>query len=233
MTIPDVPIKDEALLSAALRHRSAVDGNIEQSYERLEFFGDSILGMIIAEYLYEHFPSWDQGKLSKAKATVVQEAPLAETALKLGLENYIELSTSEAAAGGATRASILADVFEALIGALYIEQGFSMTRWFVLEHLHPYLQQVAMGDIGTRDYKSRLQEVAQARWRKTPTYRLTGERGESHERAFEMEILLDGEVMGKGFGKSKKEAEQEAARDALEMIARYDSQRGHKTQDKV
>lgn len=233
MSLVDVPIKDEALLKLALRHRSAVDGSVALSYERLEFFGDSVLGMVIAEYLYEHFPEWDQGMLSKAKATIVQEAPLAETALKLGLDQRVELAPSEVAAGGNLRASILADVFEAVIGALYLEQGFQMTRWFILEHLQPYLVQVAMGDIGTRDYKSRLQEVAQARWRKTPVYRLVCEKGEAHDRAFEMNILLDGEVMGTGRGKSKKEAEQAAAKDAIEMIERYDLQRSPRSEEKV
>lgn len=233
MNKPDVPIKSEKLLALALRHRSAVEGDVCESYERLEFFGDSILGMIIAEYLYEHFPEWDQGKLSKAKATIVQEAPLAETAHKLGLDRSIEMSQSELSTGGAQRASVLADVLEAVIGAIYIEQGFPVARWFVLEQLHPYLQQVALGEIGSRDYKSRLQEVAQARWRRTPTYRLVGERGEAHDKAFEMEILLDGEVMGTGFGRSKKEAEQSAARDALEMIERHDLQRPPKPSQRV
>ncbi len=195
------------------------------SYERLEFFGDSVLGMIIAQHLYEHFPHWDQGMLSKAKATIVQEGPLAEAAGRLGLENHIEVSGAERVAGGHARPSVLADVFEAVIGALYLEQGMAITRWFVLEHLHPNLEGVARGEVGTHDYKSRLQEVAQARWRSTPAYRVVTERGDAHEKAFQMEVLLDDEVMGVGWGRNKKEAEQSAAKEALELIQRVEALR--------
>jgi ribonuclease-3 len=184
----------------------------------LEFFGDSILGMIIAEFLYEHFPNWDQGMLSKAKATVVQEAPLAEAATKLGLHEFIEVSASERIAGGLVRPSILADVFEAIVGAIFLEQGMAIAKWFVLEHLHPYIEQITRGEVGVGDYKSRLQEVAQAKWRKTPLYRIASEQGFQHEKTFAIEVVLDGEVMGFGTGRSKKEAEQAAAKDALELI---------------
>lgn len=181
--------------------------------------------MIIAEYLYEHFPNWDQGVLSKAKATIVQELPLAEAALKLRLDEFMEVAPSERLADNQIRPSILADAFEAIVGALYIEQGLAITKWFVLEHLHPYLEQVARGEVGVSDYKSRLQEVAQAKWRKTPLYRIISERGFAHEKTFSIEVILDGEVMGAGCGRSKKEAEQAAAKDALELISRAESYR--------
>src|SRR5579884_3706084 len=101
-------------------HRSFAQDSVADSYERLEFFGDSVLGLIIAQYLYEHHPDWDQGMLSKAKSSVVQESPLAEAALKIGLDKQLELSLSEESTGGRTRASILADAFEAIIGAVYL-----------------------------------------------------------------------------------------------------------------
>lgn len=219
------------MLQLALKHRSVASESVADSYERLEFFGDSVLGMIIAEYLYSHFPNWDQGVLSKAKATVVQEAPLAEAAQRLGLEQFMEVAPSERLPDGSVRASLLADAFEAIVGALFLEQGLPITRWFVLEHLHPYLQGVSRGEVATGDYKSRLQEVAQARWRKTPIYRISAEKGYAHEKTFAIEVVLDGEVMGSGTGKSKKEAEQSAAKDALELIDRAEAFRQTRQKD--
>ena len=225
---PNIPIQNEALLKMALRHRSATENPISDSYERLEFFGDSVLGMVIAQYLYEHFPEWDQGVLSKAKATIVQEQPLADAALRLGLDAYIEVSPQEAIAGAKTRASILADVFEAIIGGLYLEQGLNIARWFVLEHLHPNLTQVSRGEVAAGDFKSKLQEIAQARWKSTPTYQVRSERGESHEKSFEVIVVLDSEMMGVGFGRNKKEAEQMAAKEAIDLIERVESYRSVK-----
>lgn len=229
MHLPNVPIKDEGLLRMALRHRSATDNPISDSYERLEFFGDSVLGMIIAQYLYEHFPEWDQGVLSKAKATIVQEQPLADAAMRLGLDAHIEVSPQEAAAGAMSRASILADVFEAIIGGLYLEQGLNIARWFVLEHLHPNLNQVSRGEVAAGDFKSKLQEVAQARWKSTPTYQVRSERGEAHEKMFEVAVVLESETMGIGLGRNKKEAEQMAAKEAIDLIERVESYRSSKT----
>jgi ribonuclease-3 len=215
-----IPLRDEELFAIAMRHRSAAEDVVHDSYERLEFFGDSVLGLIVAQYLYEHHPDWDQGMMSKAKASVVQEGPLAESALRLGLDRFIELSGSEEATGGRARPSILADVMEAVIGAVYLESGLEKARWFVLELLHEYLMQVSGGNVSPNDHKSRLQELAQAIWRKTPTYKVAGESGHSHERRFTVHVLFDDEVMGEGVGRSKKEAEQLAAQDALDLIER-------------
>jgi ribonuclease III len=215
-----IPLKDDKVFKLALRHRSAAEDSIADSYERLEFFGDSVLGLVVAQYLYEHHPNWDQGMLSKAKSSVVQEGPLAETALKLGLDKFLELSQSEEFTGGRSRPSILADVLEAIIGGIYLESGLETARWFILEQLHPYLQQVSTGDVNPHDFKSKLQEVAQAIWRKTPTYRIARELGVAHDKKFAVQVLFDDEVMGEGSGRSKKEAEQEAAKDALELIER-------------
>ncbi len=215
-----IPLKNHALFDLAMNHRSAVDDVIRDSYERLEFFGDSVLGLVVAQYLYEHHPDWDQGMMSKAKASVVQEGPLAETALRLGLDEFIVLSPSEEATGGRTRPSILADVFEAVIGGIYLESGMEKARWFVLEQLDPFLMQVSCGDVSPNDYKSKLQEVAQASWRKTPIYRVLRESGHAHEKRFLVQVLFDDEVMGEGTGRSKKEAEQAAAQEALDLIER-------------
>jgi ribonuclease-3 len=219
LTIPRlIPLRSQELFRIAMTHRSAAANPVEDSYERLEFFGDSVLGLVIAQYLYEHHPDWDQGKLSKAKSSVVQENPLAETALRLGLEEHLILSASEEATGGRTRPAILADVFEACIGAIYLESGLEVARWFVLEQLHGYLNYVSEGDVNPYDFKSKLQEFAQAVWKRTPIYRIVEETGYSHERRFVVQVLFDHEVMGEGSGRSKKEAEQSAAKAALDLI---------------
>ncbi|MEZ0325823.1 MAG: ribonuclease III [Fimbriimonas sp.] len=215
-----IPLKSEQLFAVAMRHRSAAPNPIPDSYERMEFFGDSVLGLIVAQYLYEHHPDWDQGMLSKAKSSVVQEAPLAEVALKLGLDQYVEISVGEETTGGRQRPSILADVLEAIIGAVYLESGLEVARWFVLEQMHPYLMRVSSGDVNPNDYKSKLQEIAQAIWRKSPIYRIVRESGFSHDKRFQVQVIFDDEVIGDGTGRSKKEAEQDAAREALEAIER-------------
>jgi ribonuclease-3 len=215
-----IPLKSEDLFQLAMCHRSAAENPVPDSYERLEFFGDSVLGLVIAQYLYEHHADWDQGMLSKAKSSVVQEAPLAEVALKLGLDEHMVLSSGEESTGGRRRPSILADVLEAIIGAIYLESGLEVARWFVLEQLHPYLMRISTGDVNPNDYKSKLQEVAQAIWRKSPVYRVVRETGYAHDKRFEVQAVFDDEVIGEGTGRSKKEAEQDAARDALEVIER-------------
>lgn len=215
-----IPLRNEQMFKLAMSHRSGTTEPVSESYERLEFFGDSVLGLVIAQYLYEHHPTWDQGMLSKAKSSVVQEGPLAETALKLGLDAHIELSPSEEATGGRTRPSILADVFEAVIGAVYLESGMEVARWFVLEQLHQYLTMVSGGDVSPHDHKSKLQEVAQATWRKTPQYRIERESGVAHDRKFTVQVLIGDVAIGEGAGRSKKEAEQAAAYDALQLIER-------------
>ncbi len=215
-----IPLRNEAQFKLAMCHRSNAADSVRDSYERLEFFGDSVLGLIIAQYLYEHHPDWDQGMLSKAKSSIVQEAPLAAQALKLGLDAHLSLSPSEEATGGRLRPSILADVLEAVIGAVYLENGLEAARWFVLEQLHDAIQTISSGDVNPLDFKSKLQEAAQAIWRKAPLYKVVGEHGASHEKRFHVQVIFDNEVMGEGYGRSKKDAEQAAAKDALDLIER-------------
>ncbi|MBX3097126.1 MAG: ribonuclease III [Fimbriimonadaceae bacterium] len=215
-----VPIKDERMFRMAMRHVSATNDPIHESYERLEYLGDAVLGLIIAQYLYENHPDWDQGIMSKARSSVVQEITLSEAALRMGLEQYIELSANEEQMGGRTRPAVLCDIFEAVIGAIYLESGFEKARWFALEQLQPYLRRVSTGDVNPHDFKSKLQETAQAIWRISPTYKVAAEKGAAHDRRFTVTVVFDNEVIGTGHGRSKKEAEQDAARDALEAIHR-------------
>ena len=216
----DIPLKEEALFILAMTHRSAADNSVRDSYERIEFYGDAVVGLVVAQYLYEHHAEWDQGMMSKARSSVVQEGPLAEAAVTLGLHEHLILSSGEEATGGRRRPSVLCDIFEALVGAITIESGLEKARWFVLEQLHPFLKRVSEGDVNPHDYKSKLQEIAQANWRKTPDYRVSRESGNEHERRFTVSVLLDNEVLGEGSGRSKKDAEQSAAKDALEVIER-------------
>lgn len=215
-----VPLKSEELFRMAMTHRSATADAVGESYERLEYLGDAVLGLIVAQYLYEHHPEWDQGVMSKARSSVVQETPLAETAQRLGLAECLVLSPGEESSGGRKRPSILCDIFEAAVGAVYLESGLEKARWFVLEQLDRYLLMVSAGDVSPHDHKSRLQEVIQQNWHQTPVYRVVREDGASHERRFAVQVLCEGEVMGEGMGRSKKEAEQSAALDALEAIER-------------
>ena len=215
-----IPLRDEGAFAMAMRHTSAAPNKVTDSYERLEFFGDSVLGLVVAQYLYERFPHWDQGMMSKAKSSVVQEAPLAEIALKLGFQDYLELSPGEEVTGGRQRASILADVVEAVFGAIYLESGLEVARWFILEQLDPYLSRVSGGDVNPDDFKSKLQEIAQGLWRKSPQYRVARETGTAHERRFVVEVVFDDQVIGEGIGRNKKEAEQAAAAEAIAVIKR-------------
>lgn len=224
-----IPIQSEKLFIKAMTHRSAAENSVEDSYERLEFYGDAVLGLIVAQYLYEHHPDWDQGIMSKARSSVVQENPLAETAKRLHLDELLILGPGEESTGGRERPSILCDIFEAVIGAIYIESGLEKARWFVLEQLNPYLKQVSAGDVSPHDHKSRLQEVAQAMWRQTPTYKISTENGQAHDRRFTVQVLFDNQVMGEGSGRSKKDAEQSAAKDALEVIERAQQSRNRDT----
>lgn len=215
-----IPLRSRDVFTLAMTHRSGAEADpVRCSYERLEFFGDSVLGLVIAQHLYEHFPHWDQGMLSKAKSSVVQEGPLAATALRLGLDKHLVLGLSEENTGGRVRPSILADVLEAVIGGIYLESGLEAARWFILEQLHDYLERVSGGDVNPDDHKSKLQEVAQSIWRRAPLYRISAETGHAHDKRFTVQVVVENEVMGEGEGRSKKEAEQAAAAAALQLIS--------------
>lgn len=209
-----IVVMDVARLERALTHRSATIDHPLDSNERMEFLGDSIVGLIVCEALYERFPSYSEGDLAKSKAYVVSETALADAALIMGLEEFLLLSDSEAATGGRRRRSILADAFEALIAAIYLDCGIEVARRVVLSALEDALRTAAT-EQHRRDYKSALQEVTQARNRRTPAYHILLETGQEHDKTFVAEALLDGEPIGRGNGKSKKEAEQAAAHDAL------------------
>ena len=210
-----VSIENSALWEQALTHRSYTEGDLAASNERLEFLGDAVLGLVIAEHLFHLFPHWDQGQLSKARASLVRESVLCEAAHRAGLPSLLRLSPAEEAAGGRERPSILSDTFEAVIAAIYLDRGYDAARHFILQHLQLELESLAQGKIPVQDYKSLLQERTQAWWRITPVYEVVEEYGSPHHKTFVVEVRLRDLTVGRGTGSSKKQAEQCAAAEAL------------------
>jgi ribonuclease III len=210
-----ISFPDKEMLRRAFTHRSCVQEGEDISNERLEFLGDSVLGAVIAEHLYDAYPGWSEGDLTRAKAAVVSEPALAVAARRLEIGKYLQLSKGEEQCGGRERSSILCGAFEAVIAALYLQNGMEKVREFILQSLAEPLQSVIRGDYN-KDYKTLLQEVVQENHRILPLYRVVEEQGPDHNKSFVVEVSLGGEILGAGTGKSKKEGEQAAAKQALE-----------------
>ena len=213
-----IEMRDYSLLQQALTHRSYLGEAAEaMSNERLEFLGDSILGTVVAEYLYAQFPDRPEGELAKAKAVAVSEPVLGESAKSLGLPEMILMSVGEETSGGRRRLSILADAFEALVAVIYLDCGLDAARQFILTALEPILIDIERKE-HNRDYKSLLQEHTQGLHKKAPQYIVIDEQGADHDKMFTVEARLEEKVLGCGEGKSKKQAEQAAALEALETL---------------
>ena len=187
------------------------------SNERLEFLGDAILNFIVTEKLYEEFPQLPEGELTEIRAALVCRDTLAELASSLKLGDLLLLGRGEEANGGRAKESNLANAMEALIGALYLDQGIAKARRFILRQLKPELEKIKAGKI-TPNYKALVQELIQGQKKPTPVYRLVEATGPDHSKQFTAEILVEGEALGKGVGKSKKVAESQAARAAWEKL---------------
>lgn len=209
-----VCFKDVLLLERALTHRSAAADGTHLSNERMEFLGDAIIGFVVCEHLYRQFPDHSEGELAKSKAFIVSENSLASAARDLGLQEFVKMSPGEASSGGRIRRSILSDTFEAVVGAIYLDSGIRSARRVVRKALKNIALQ-AEADQHRGDYKSSLQERTQAMFRTAPMYRVVGEIGQEHDKTFAVEAVLHQDVIGSGNGKTKKEAEQSAAHDAL------------------
>lgn len=211
-----VEFNDVDTLRHGLTHRSFL-GEVEgvESNERLEFLGDSVLGVIIAEHLYSMYHDRTEGELAKAKAVAVSEPILAQAAKDLKIDQFVLLSGGEEASGGRQRLSILSDTFEAVVAAIYLDLGLEATRKFVLRALSQILEDIDRKE-HIRDYKSLLQELTQSQFKKAPEYVVVEERGADHDKTFVVEARLDLKVLGSGMGKSKKQAEQAAALEALQ-----------------
>ncbi len=213
-------INDLDLLRDALTHRSYL-GEVSnaRSNERLEFLGDSVIGIVVAEYLFSKYPDRSEGELAKAKAVAVSEPILANAAKNLGLDQMILLSSGEESSGGRQRLSILSDAFEALVAVIYLDCGLETARQFVLRALENILIDIDRKE-HIRDYKSMLQELCQSLHKRPPKYRVVQEVGADHDKTFKVEVSLDKEKLGEGTGKRKKQAEQAAALMALQKLER-------------
>lgn len=211
--------KDIGLLDQALSHSSYIREKKEESIrdnERLEFLGDAFFDAVIGESLYKMHPQAEEGKLSKMRASIVCEQSLAGVAGRLRLADYILLGYGEEKNGGRTRASILADAAEAIVGAIYLDGGYEEARKFVIHAFDRELQDAKAGRIMNRDHKSALQELLQANGVHDIKYIPEKEEGPDHDKTFTVRLEVSGKVIARGTGKSKKGAEQEAARKALE-----------------
>lgn len=216
---------DISLLRVALTHSSYCNENRKRGFsvsnERSEFLGDSVLSVITAEFLFHRFPDADEGFLTRTRAALVCEDSLAVFANKLKLGDYMLFGKGEAVAtGGRHRKSTLADAFEALLAAIYLDGGMDAAKKFVLPYLKEMLE--AVSKTGTEDYKSRLQRIVQQTPEEVLTYVLVGEEGPPHDRTFSYEVYLNSNLLGKGKGRSKREAEQASAREALILLGELD-----------
>ncbi|MCL5774383.1 MAG: ribonuclease III [Firmicutes bacterium] len=209
------------LLDISLTHGSYAYESKKQGIhnERLEFLGDSVLGLVITHYLYEHFPSLEEGELARMKSSLVSAPILAEKAKFLDLGAYLKLGRGEEKAGGRVRSSILADTMEALMGAVYLDRGFKTTKNFILKLFQDDLETISSL---RKDYKTIIQEYFQHKYKALPEYIVTSEYGPAHKKNFTVELFFRRKKIGWGKGKNKKEAQQEAAKSALNQILARD-----------
>jgi len=214
--------RNPALLGEALSHSSYANEHRSahlNSNERLEFLGDSVLGFVTAEYLFAHHPDLPEGDLTRIRAALVCEQSLYEVAQKLGLGQYLKLGRGEEAGGGRERTSILADATEAIFAAVYLDGGIGEASALIHRVLLDAEREEVVEE-RRRDYKTALQELVQRQADQVLSYRMVGEQGPDHAKIFSAEVLLNGESVGSGSGHSKKEAEQAAAKAALQKLDR-------------
>jgi ribonuclease III len=208
---------DTSLMVQALSHRSwCAEAGEEPSNERLEFLGDAVLGLVVAEHCYRSYPEMSEGSLAKVRAAVVNTAVLAEVGAELGLGEVVLLGRGEDASGGRQKSSILANTTEAVIGAVYLDGGLGAAFRLVIRLLDSRISEAAVGP-GSEDFKTRLQEVVARQVRELPRYEVVG-RGPDHARSYTAQVFVAGEAVGEGRGRSKKDAEQAAARAAWAVL---------------
>jgi ribonuclease-3 len=215
-------LPDRAVALAAVTHKSYANEHRDEEVldnERLEFLGDAVIDLAVSQRLMERFPDAREGELSKMRASVVDEQGLADMARALDLGALLRLGRGEELTGGRRKASLLADAMEAVVAAVYLAAGLRPVLSLVDRFLGEAFARASEGTLD-RDFKTQLQELAQSRQRASPRYRVVAEVGPDHEKTFEVEVDLRGEVLGRGSGRSKKDAEQAAARVALEAVAR-------------
>ncbi|WP_040948621.1 ribonuclease III [Gorillibacterium massiliense] len=218
-TLLGIPFQDQVILRQAFTHSSYVNENrnsASRDNERLEFLGDAVLELTVSDYLFRKYPDRSEGEMTKLRASIVCEPSLVGFAERLDFGSFVLLGKGEEQTGGRTRPALLADVFESFIGALYLDQGLQAVRDFLDQHLFPHID--GDGKAVVTDYKTRLQEHTQQFGPGVLEYRIAEERGPAHEKEFVSEVYMDGTLLGAGSGRSKKEAEQHAAQEALSKL---------------
>jgi len=213
--------RDRGLLEHAMTHTSRANEDVSggvRDNESMEFLGDAVLGFVIADVLFREFPAFNEGQKSKTKASLVSTATLARQAAQLNLGEHMLLGRGEEKTGGRRKQALLADSYEALIAAVYLDGGVEPARAFILREFDLLIAEVKRTGVSDRDYKSALQELVQSREMPLPEYRLTGSVGPDHRKLFQVAVIVGGEHIAAASGPSKKEAEQEAAKAALEKL---------------
>jgi len=213
--------RDRGLLEHAMTHTSRANEDVSggvRDNESMEFLGDALLGFVIADMLFRDFPEFDEGEKSKTKASLVSTTALARQAERLGLGDHLLLGRGEEKTGGRRKQALLADGYEALIAAIYLDGGIEPARAFIMREFSPQLDEVHRHGVSAQDYKSTLQEWLQSRDLPLPEYRLAGSLGPDHRKLFEIDVMVRGERVASGSGPSKKEAEQDAARATLDKL---------------
>ena len=209
--------KDLSLYKNAFMHSSYVNEHkVKNDYERLEFLGDAVLDLVVADYLYTHYKE-TEGEMTKVRASYVCENALYRYSMDMGFNNYIKVGHGEENNGGKYKKAIVADIFEAIMGAIYLDLGYETVRRVVLDIIVPYIQNPDI--VFFEDYKSALQQAVQTA-KQSVIYEVVKEEGPAHDKTFTIEAKVDGIIYGKGVGNSKKDAEQIAAKDALEKLAK-------------
>lgn len=216
----NIVFKQTSLLKTAFIHRSYLNehpGEKLSHNERLEFLGDSVLGVIVSDYLYEKYPNKPEGDLTNYRSSIVNARILSQVAKELSLGKYLFLSKGEEETGGRDRQYILANTYESLLGAIYLDQGLEVSARFVRKNLITHLKEIVDKKL-YKDFKSKLQELAQEKFNITPSYKVLSEQGPDHSKIFETGVYLNKKLIGKGVGNSKQNSEQEAAKNYLEKI---------------
>jgi len=225
----DYHFRDRGLLEHALTHTSRANEDVSGGVidnESLEFLGDAVLGFVVADMLFQRFPQYTEGQKAKIKAALVSTASLAQLAERLNLGAHLLLGRGEEKTGGRRKQALLADGFEALIAAIYLDGGIEHARAFILRSVGELLDEIEHPDFVARDFKSALQEKLQSQGVALPEYRIAGESGPDHHKVFLVELRVQGAVLARASGRNKKEAEQQAAKAALEKLERGQSAGG-------
>lgn len=215
----NIPIKNKDLLKTAFTHRSYLNEHksVTTHNERLEYLGDAVIELIVSEFLFKKFTDKPEGDLTAIRSAMVRTETLAKVATNLEFGEKLRMSKGEEASGGKTNTALLANTFEAVIGALYLDQGFKSVTSFLETHLFTQLDEIMEKSL-YKDFKSTLQETVQANGKSTPEYKVVNEEGPDHDKVFTVEVKVDNKVLSQGKGKNKQTAQQQAAASALEKI---------------